>query len=162
MVVCRGGGRRRAHGGGDLAPVAAAAAPAARSARGHRAGDGGPLAAIVIGQPLGFALAYYGGSLAWVLAGELLFGLASGLAYYAALYYAMALQRGAVEAGGGHEGLIGLGFAAGPGLALLGGALGWGAAGAVPALAVLVVACAAGRATSCGYQAPFYFHNQLR
>ena len=103
-----------------------------------------PVAAIVIGQPLGFALAYFSGTLAWVLVGELLFGLSAGLAYYAALYYAMTIQRGAVKAGGGHEGLIGLGFAAGPGLALLGSALGWGSAGAVSALALLVVACAAG------------------
>ena len=38
----------------------------------------------------------------------------------------------------------GLGFAAGPGVALLGGALGWGAAGAVSALAMLVTGCAVG------------------
>lgn len=103
-----------------------------------------PVVAVVIGQPAGFALAYFGGTLAWVLAGELLFGLAAGLTYYAALYYAMTIQRGAVKAGGGHEGLIGLGFAAGPGITVLGGALGWGAAGAVSALTVLVVACAVG------------------
>jgi hypothetical protein len=103
-----------------------------------------PMAAIALGQPVGFALACCGGTLAWVLAGELIFGLASGLAYYAALYYAMTTQRGAVEAGGGHEGLIGLGFAAGPGLTVLGGALGWGQAGALGALGVLVAGCAAG------------------
>jgi MFS family permease len=100
-----------------------------------------PIVAVAIGQPLGFALACFGGSLAWVLAGELVFGLSAGLAYYAALYYAMALERGAVKAGGGHEGLIGLGFAAGPGLAVLGSTLGRGTAGAIPALGILVLAC---------------------
>ena len=103
-----------------------------------------PMAAVVVGQAAGFALACFGSTLAWVLAGELLFGLASGLIYYAALYYAMTIQRGGVKGGGGHEGLIGLGFAAGPGLAVLGGALGWGTAGALPAVAVLVVACSVG------------------
>jgi hypothetical protein len=103
-----------------------------------------PVATVIVGQAAGFALACFGGTLAWVLAGELLFGLASGLIYYAALYYAMTIQRGEIKGGGGHEGLIGLGFAAGPGLAVLGGTLGWGAAGAVPTVAVLVVACSVG------------------
>ncbi|MEI7901808.1 MAG: hypothetical protein WCK89_16260 [bacterium] len=100
-----------------------------------------PVAAVLIGQPLGFALVCLGGSLAWVLLGELIFGLSLGLTYYAALYYAMTLKRGAVEAGGGHEGLVGLGFAVGPGLVLLGKTLGF--AGNLPGMAVLVTVCSA-------------------
>jgi hypothetical protein len=43
-----------------------------------------------------------------------------GLAYYAALYYALVLENAAVNAGGAHEGLIGLGFATGPAAGLIG------------------------------------------
>jgi hypothetical protein len=42
------------------------------------------------------------------------FGACSGLLYTAALYYALWLKNAAVEAGGAHEGLIGLGFVLGP------------------------------------------------
>ncbi len=83
------------------------------------------LAAAWIGLPLGLTLCLASGSVAAVLAGQIVFGLAMGLAYYASLYYAMALHGGSVEAGGDHEALIGGGFAIGPALGLLGlGALG--------------------------------------
>ena len=48
-----------------------------------------------------------------MVAGELLFGWAVGEVYFAALYYAMVVQNASVEAGGGHERIIGLGFALG-------------------------------------------------
>ncbi len=73
-----------------------------------------PLAACLLGLPAGFVLVLLGPNLAAVLAGEALFGLSAGLIYYAALYYAMVVQNASVDAGGAHEGLIGLGFAAGP------------------------------------------------
>ena len=78
-----------------------------------------PLAAAVVLLPVGFFLALYGGSLTQVLLGEALFGLTSGVIYCAAFYYAMVAKNASVEAGGGHEGLIGVGFAAGPAANLL-------------------------------------------
>lgn len=70
-------------------------------------------------MPIAFLLSLFGGSVAAVLAGELLFGACSGLLYTAALYYALLVQNASVEAGGAHESLIGLGFALGPALGLL-------------------------------------------
>ncbi len=43
-----------------------------------------------------------------------MFGIAGGMTYYAALYYAMVMKNAAVEAGGAHEGLIGSGLMVGP------------------------------------------------
>jgi hypothetical protein len=62
----------------------------------------------------GFTLILWGSELGLVLAGELLFGLGAGIAYTAALYYALVVKNAAVDAGGAHEGLIGVGFALGP------------------------------------------------
>jgi MFS family permease len=59
-------------------------------------------------------------SVGTILAGELACGLAAGLTYYASLYYAMVVKNAAVDAGGAHESLVGLGFAVGPLLALSG------------------------------------------
>ena len=70
--------------------------------------------------PAGFLMVLFGGHVAVVLVGELLFGWAVGEVYYAALYYAMVVQNASVQAGGGHEGLIGLGFALGPIAGLIG------------------------------------------
>jgi hypothetical protein len=58
-----------------------------------------------------------------LLAGLLLFGAGMGLIYYAALYYSMAVGHAAVEAGGGFEALIGVGYCLGPLLGLLAQAL---------------------------------------
>ena len=49
-----------------------------------------------------------------------LFGAAQGIVYYAAIYYAMSVGRAAVDAGGTHEGLIGVGYALGPTAGLVG------------------------------------------
>jgi hypothetical protein len=85
-----------------------------------------PLLLIILATPIGFFMVLFGPQLggwlgevqsvglAVVLAGEILFGLTMGLSYYAALYYALVLENAAVNAGGAHEGLIGLGFATGP------------------------------------------------
>jgi hypothetical protein len=58
-----------------------------------------------------------------VVLGEIVFGVLSGVTYFAALYYAMVVKNASVDAGGAHEGLIGLGFSLGPGVGLIGHAL---------------------------------------
>ena len=73
--------------------------------------------------PAGFVLVLVGGNLPLVLVGEALFGWALGVIYYAALYYAMVVKNASVEAGGGHEMLIGSGFVLGPAAGLIGVAL---------------------------------------
>jgi hypothetical protein len=88
-----------------------------------------------------------GTSLPVVLCGEALFGVASGGAYHAALFYALLAKNASVDAGGAHEGLIGLGFALGPLTGLAGHALAQPLGGYVPSMVVatlpLVVLCAA-------------------
>jgi hypothetical protein len=79
-----------------------------------------PLALTGLALPLGFFLVLTGPNLASLLLGEVLFGAAAGVAYYASLYYALLVKNASVDAGGAHEGLIGLGFALGPLAGLLG------------------------------------------
>ena len=50
-------------------------------------------------------------------------GVGQAMIYYAALYYGMAVEHAAVDSGGRHEAVIGLGYILGPTLGLLGGAL---------------------------------------
>jgi MFS family permease len=57
-----------------------------------------------------------------LVAGLATFGVAMGVVYSAALYYAMAVGSAAVDAGGKHESLIGLGYGGGPVCGLLAGA----------------------------------------
>ncbi len=68
-----------------------------------------------------------------MLAGLASLGVGLGVVYYAALYYAMAVGRAQVEAGGTHEGLIGAGYTIGPLAGLAGTAIagGVGIVGAV-------------------------------
>jgi MFS family permease len=79
-----------------------------------------PLVLSAIGLPIAFAAVISGHSLAAVVLGEIAFGVLAGITYHAALYYALVVKNAAVDAGGGHEGLIGLGLALGPGVGLLG------------------------------------------
>lgn len=67
---------------------------------------------------VGFALAMFAPSLALTTVGLVLFGVGFGGAYTAALYYAMVVGNADVDAGGKHEGIIGLGYTLGPLLAL--------------------------------------------
>ncbi|MHC4981837.1 MAG: MFS transporter [Planctomycetota bacterium] len=83
-----------------------------------------PLVAAMVALPIGFFTVLFGPNLTVVVIGEAIFGLAAGLVYYAALYYAMIVMNASVEAGGGHEALIGSGFALGPACGLLSLALG--------------------------------------
>lgn len=69
---------------------------------------------------LGFAFIVTGPTLLAMLIGFAMFGVGLGVIYYAALYYAMAVGRAQVDAGGTHEGLIGVGYAVGPFAGLLG------------------------------------------
>jgi hypothetical protein len=94
----------------------------------------------------GFALVVMGPSLGVMLAGFATLGAGVGVIYYAALYYAMAVGRARVEAGGTHEGLIGAGYAAGPVIGLLGTAVagGFGVVAAVWTLVGLAGAPAVG------------------
>lgn len=67
------------------------------------------------------------GAVAGVVASLVVFGVGAGVIYSAALYYAMAVGRAEVDAGGTHEALIGVGYSSGPliGLAAL-GTVSWG------------------------------------
>jgi len=79
-----------------------------------------PLVVCALGLPLGFAAIILGTSLPVVLFGEIVFGVLAGTTYYAALYYALVVKNASVDAGGTHEGLIGLGLVIGPLVGLLG------------------------------------------
>ncbi|MBM4017269.1 MAG: MFS transporter [Planctomycetes bacterium] len=107
-----------------------------------------PLVIVIFGLPAGFFVSLYGPDVATVLAGEVIFGLAAGMTYYAALYYAMVVKNAAVEAGGAHEGLIGAGFAIGPLAGLAGGAIAPAVGGPVSGMAAgvapVILTCAAG------------------
>lgn len=96
----------------------------------------GPLVWSIVGLPAGFFMALFAPNLAVLLAGEVVFGVAAGMTYYAALYYAMVVKNASVEAGGGHEGLIGTGFAVGPVAGLAGHALAPVLGGLVPGMLV--------------------------
>jgi len=79
-----------------------------------------PLILVVIGLPLGFGLAMFGTNVPVIVIGEAVFGISAAICYYASLYYAMVVKNAAVEAGGTHESVIGMGFAVGPMLAAAG------------------------------------------
>lgn len=73
-----------------------------------------PLAVAAFGLPLGFMAVLFAPTTTVAIAGQAVFGLCSGMTYYAAIYHSMVLHNASVEAGGKHESLIGLGFAIGP------------------------------------------------
>jgi hypothetical protein len=85
----------------------------------------------------GFATMVLATSMTAMVLGLVAFGFGQGVVYYAALYYAMAVGHADVDAGGTHEGLIGAGYAVGPGIALL-GSLAAGPTGIVAATWALV------------------------
>ncbi len=116
-----------------------------------------PMWVTLVALPIGFLLILLGDSLPLLILGELIFGLAAGFAYTAALYYALLSENASVDAGGAHESLIGIGIGLGPlsGLAgqllvgerlpfvAAGGALGPFVALALTTLPIIAV-CAAG------------------
>ena len=109
-----------------------------------------PLVCVIPALPAGLFIVLFGKSLGVVLAGEVLFGLAAGMTYYAALYYAMVVKNASVDAGGAHEGLIGAGFALGPVAGLAGialkPALGSKVLGTIAGIGPLFVICSVGAA----------------
>jgi len=110
-------------------------------------GRTGLLMLSLVGLPAGFFLVLFGPNLAVVLGGQVLFGLAAGACYNASLYYALVVKNASVEAGGGHEGLIGLGFAIGPAAGLVGvmlaGVLGRELYGMLVGIGPVFAACSA-------------------
>ena len=82
-------------------------------------GSGAVVAASVLATPAGFYAVLLSGDLGVVLAGAVLFGAANGVVYFAGLYYAMELKNASVDAGGQHEGWIGVSLSLGPGLGLI-------------------------------------------
>jgi len=64
--------------------------------------------------PVGFFMVILGTSLPVVIVGEILFGFAAGMSYSSAMYCAMVVKEASVDAGGGHEAMIGLGLMIGP------------------------------------------------
>lgn len=101
--------------------------------------------ATVLAIPVGFYAVLLSGELGVVLAGALLFGATNGVVYFAGLYYAMELKNASVDAGGQHEGLVGVSLSLGPGMGLLSRGLTpiWGATGGIlAATGPLVAGCA--------------------
>lgn len=73
-----------------------------------------PMWLTLLALPVGFLLIVLGDSLLLIILGEILFGVAAGFAYTAALYYALVAENASVDAGGAHESLIGIGIGLGP------------------------------------------------
>lgn len=71
----------------------------------------------------GVALTLLANSLGFVVCGLVLFGVGLGITYFCAIYYALAVGHAAVDAGGGFEALIGVGYMLGPAVGLSGQAL---------------------------------------
>ena len=89
-------------------------------------GRWGTLLLGAVSMTAGFGLVVTGPTMASVLAGLAFLGGGLGVVYYAALYYAMAVGRAQVEAGGTHEALIGAGYTVGPAAGLTGSAIAGG------------------------------------
>lgn len=111
-------------------------------------GSAAVIAWSLILMPATFFMILIGNSLAVVLIGELFFGLAEGVVYYAALYYAMVIKNSSVDAGGAHEAMIGVGFTLGPLAGLAGkamaGAVGGATIGMIAGVSPVIVLCTVG------------------
>ncbi|NBV22354.1 MAG: MFS transporter [Proteobacteria bacterium] len=70
--------------------------------------------AAFLGLILSYTILQLGHSLPLLLAGQVLFGLATGLLYYSSLFYSMDVGETKGEHGGIHEAAIGLGICLGP------------------------------------------------
>jgi MFS family permease len=98
---------------------------------------------------IGFAAIVFAPTLMVLLIGLSLLGAGQGVVYYAALYYAMSVGKAQVDAGGTHEGLIGLGYAMGPVSSLVGKqlpslpGLAMGTAGGIVTAVTFAMTCAA-------------------
>jgi hypothetical protein len=83
-------------------------------------GRWGALVAASVALLLGVALTLLAPSLLLTMVGLALFGAGLGITYFCAIYYALAVGHAAVDAGGGFEALIGLGYMLGPLVGLCG------------------------------------------
>jgi MFS family permease len=77
-------------------------------------GKRAPMWLVGAALPGGFLLILLGNSLPLLILGEVIFGVAAGFSYTAALYYALVSENASVDAGGAHESLIGIGIGLGP------------------------------------------------
>ena len=83
-------------------------------------GKSWPIYVSILLMPISFFVAISATTIQLVILCEVIFGLTMGLSYVGSLYYAQLIKNAAVDAGGKHEGLIGLSAAIGPGLCLIG------------------------------------------
>ncbi len=83
-------------------------------------GRWGTLLLAGVAMTCGFAMIVLAPTLAVIFVGFGVFGAGIGIIYYAALYYAMSIGKGQVDASGKHESLIGMGYAIGPASGLIG------------------------------------------
>ncbi len=89
----------------------------------------------------GFAAVVLSPSIPLIVSALVVFGIGQAIVYYTALYYVMRVGEADVDAASTHEGLIGVGYAAGPAAAAVGVAIGGGglvvaSTMALPAIAV--------------------------
>jgi hypothetical protein len=89
----------------------------------------------------GLAVVLLSSSIAGIVLGLALFGTGMGLTYCATLYYSLTVGHGAVDASGGFEALVGLGYVLGPIVGLVGQATASGA-GASLVTVILTLICA--------------------
>ena len=73
----------------------------------------------LVAMGAGFICILSANTILFLIVGLILFGSGMGVTYYAAIYYAMAVGRAEVDAGGKHEAFIGGGYMAGPLFGLL-------------------------------------------
>jgi hypothetical protein len=96
----------------------------------------------------GVVLTLLGPSLPLAVLGLFFFGLGMGVVYFSSIYYSLAVGHGAVDAGGGFEALIGLGYVLGPLLGLTARALDIGSSPALTTVALASAVALAGGALS--------------
>lgn len=107
-------------------------------------GRWGALAAAAAALMAGVALTLLATSLGFVVLGLALFGAGLGVTYFCSIYYSLAVGHAAVEAGGGFEALIGVGYMLGPVVGLCGRALPGGSEGTGTVLLAWTMAFAGG------------------
>ncbi len=99
----------------------------------------------------GVALTLLAHSLPTVVCGLVLFGVGLGITYFCSIYYALTVGHAAVDAGGGFEALIGVGYMLGPTVGLCGQALPSGFEESGTVALAWAVALAAGAVASRPY-----------
>ena len=90
-------------------------------------GRWGALFAAFVALTSGLGVVLLAPSVTGLALGLLLFGVGMGISYFATLYYSLSVGHGAVDAGGGFEALVGLGYVLGPLVGLAGQAFDSGA-----------------------------------